>query len=99
MSICNQLDLQTLGSPLYLTENLPGGQLPPVLGVGLLAFWGHSRLGYYFQDKGLKDFVASILVFITIYYYLINKFYIDKYIVHKLYQEILLLLFNNHPEP
>ena len=27
---------------------------------------GHSRLGYYFWDKGLKDFVALILVFIMI---------------------------------
>ena len=39
---------------------------------------GHSWLGYYFWDKGLKDFVALILVFIMIYYYLINKFYINK---------------------
>ena len=29
-------------------------------------------------DKGLKDFVALILVFIMIYYYLINKIYINK---------------------
>ena len=26
-------------SPLYLTENLPCGQLPPMLGVGLSAFY------------------------------------------------------------
>ena len=25
-------------SPLYLTKNLSGGQLPPVLGIGLSAF-------------------------------------------------------------
>ena len=39
---------------------------------------GHSQSGYYFRDTGLKDFVALILVFIMIYYYLINKFYINK---------------------
>ena len=41
-------------------------------------FWGHSRLGYYFWDKGLKEYVALDLVFIMIYYYLINKFYMNK---------------------
>ena len=40
--------------------------------------WGHSQLGYYFSDTRLKEFVALDLVFTMIYYYLINKFYINK---------------------
>ena len=32
---------------------------------------GHSRLGYYFWDKGLKDYVALDL---GVYHDLINKF-------------------------
>ena len=40
--------------------------------------WGHLRLGYYFWDKGLKEYVTLDLVFIMIYYYLINKIYINK---------------------
>jgi hypothetical protein len=31
-----------------------------------LGMWGHSRLGYYFWDKGLKD--LRISAFIMIYY-------------------------------
>jgi hypothetical protein len=34
----------------------------------------HSRLGYYFWDKGLKEYVANMSAFIMIFYYLINKF-------------------------
>jgi hypothetical protein len=26
--------------------------------IGFKHYWGHSRLGYYFWDKGLKDYVA-----------------------------------------
>ena len=41
-------------------------------------FLGHSRLGYYFWDMRLKEFVALDLVFTMIYYYLIDKVYINK---------------------
>ena len=40
----------------------------------VIIVWGHSRLGYYFWVKGLKDYVAIISAFIMIFYYLINKF-------------------------
>ena len=45
---------------------------------GSFLLWGHSRLGHYFSDTRLKEFVALDLVFTMIYYYLINKIYTNK---------------------
>ena len=72
----NPMDAEENTSLLVLKKSLE--ELNVFKRLGTFQLWGHSRLGYYFWDKGLKDFVALILVFIMIYYYLINKFYINK---------------------
>ena len=59
---------------------------------------GAFTVGNYFCDKGLKDFFSVFSPFIMIFYYLINKFQINKQIVYLLYQERNYFLLNPKPK-